>query len=220
MYFNYLKKYFLWIFSILVNSFGNFLLIKSNMGSGPWIAASMGIAKSSHLQIGVCTIVLNFLIYIPIIIISKKFNFLKLCGSFFVAYIFGRFLDFFLNLFDWFTLENIFLRIIIFLIGDTVLSAGISVYLRLNIAMNPFDQFLQTVNEFLIPDMKKANLVYLGVPLILALAFGIYNGFDFTGIGFGTLFMFLLNGVFIKFFHKKIPISIEILSPRRYIQKH
>lgn len=111
MYFNYLKKYFLWIFSILVNSFGNFLLIKSNMGSGPWIAASMGIAKSSHLQIGVCTI-------------------------------------------------------------------------------------------------------------ILALAFGIYNGFDFTGIGFGTLFMFLLNGVFIKFFHKKIPISIEILSPRRYIQKH
>ena len=41
-----------------------------------------------------------------------------------------------------------------------------------------------------------------------------------TGIGFGTLFMFLLNGVFIKFFHKKIPISIEILSPRRYIQKH
>ena len=46
--------------------------------------------------------------------------------------------------------------------------------------MNPFDQFLQTVNEFLIPDMKKANLVYLGVPLILALAFGIYNGFDFT----------------------------------------
>ena len=140
--------------------------------------------------------------------------------AFFVAYIFGRFLDFFLNLFDWFTLENIFLRIIIFLIGDTVLSAGISVYLRLNIAMNPFDQFLQTVNEFLIPDMKKANLVYLGVPLILALAFGIYNGFDFTGIGFGTLFMFLLNGVFIKFFHKKIPISIEILSPRRYIQKH
>ena len=86
--------------------------------------------------------------------------------------------------------------------------------------MNPFDLFLQTVNEFLIPDMKKANLVYLGVPLILALAFGIYNGFDFTGIGFGTLFMFLLNGVFIKFFHKKIPISIEILSPRRYIQKH
>lgn len=220
MYFNYLKKYFLWIFSILVNSFGNFLLIKSNMGSGPWIAASMGIAKSSHLQIGVCSIILNFLIYVPIIIISKKFNIFKLCGSFFVAYIFGRFLDFFLNIFEWISLENIFIRIIIFLIGDTILSAGISVYLRLNIAMNPFDQFLQTVNEFLIPDMKKANLIYLGVPLILALAFGVYNNFDFTGIGFGTLFMFLFNGVLIKFFHKKISIPTEILSPRRYIQKH
>lgn len=220
MYFNYFKKYFLWIFSILVNSFGNFLLIKSSMGSGPWIAASMGIAKSSHLQIGVCSIILNFLIYIPIIIISKKFNIFKLCGSFFVAYIFGKFLDFFLNLFEWISLENIFIRIVIFLIGDIILSAGISVYLRLNIAMNPFDQFLQTVNEFLIPDIKKANLIYLGVPLILAITFGIYNNFDFTGIGFGTLFMFIFNGVFIKFFHKKISIPIEILFPRRYIQKH
>ena len=99
MYINFFKKYALWIFAIFVNSFGNCLLIKSDVGSGPWIAASMGIAKSSHLQIGACTIILNFLIYIPIIIISKKFNILKLIGSFFVAYIFGRFLDMFLKYF-------------------------------------------------------------------------------------------------------------------------
>ncbi len=220
MYINFLKKYSLWIFSVFVNAFGNSLLIKSHMGSGPWIAASMGIAESSHLQIGVCTIILNFLIYVPIIIISRKFNLLKLIGSFFVAYIFGRFLDMFLNIFTWLELESYFLRIIIFFIGDLVLSAGISVYLRLNIAMNPFDQFLQTVNEFLIPDMKKANLVYLGVPLIIAVLFGIYNNFNFAGIGLGTFFMFFFNGIFIKFFHKKIVIPVEILSPRRYIQKH
>lgn len=220
MYINFLKKYSLWIFSVFVNAFGNSLLIKSHIGSGPWIAASMGIAKSSHLQIGVCTIILNFLVYVPIIIISRKFNLLKLIGSFFVAYIFGRFLDMFLNLFKWLEVENLPLRIVIFLIGDLVLSAGISVYLRLNIAMNPFDQFLQTVNEYLLPDMKKANLVYLGVPLILATLFGVYNGFDFTGIGIGTLFMFFFNGVFIKFFHNKLVIPSEILSPRRYIQKH
>ena len=41
---NVLKKYSLWIFSILVNSFGNFMLIKGDIGSGPWVAASMGIA--------------------------------------------------------------------------------------------------------------------------------------------------------------------------------
>lgn len=215
---NYLKKYSFWILSILVNAFGNFLLIKSNMGSGPWIAASIGIAKSSHLQIGLCSIVLNFLIYIPIIIISKKFSLIKLIGSFFVAYLFGRCLDFFLNLFSWIEFDNIILRIVIFLIGDTILSAGISVYLRLNIAMNPFDQFLKTVNEFLIPDIKKANFVYLGVPLILAIAFGIYNDFDFSGIGFGTLFMFIFNGMLIKFFHNKIYLSPEVITPRRYIQ--
>lgn len=220
MYMNFLKKYSLWVFSIFVNSFGNCLLIKSNIGSGPWIAASMGIARSSHLQIGVCTIILNFLVYIPIIIISKKFNLFRLIGSFFVAYIFGIFLDMFLNLFSTISFENYLLRILIFLIGDTVLSAGISVYLRLNIALNPFDQFLQTVNEYLISDIKKANLVYLGVPLILAISFGICNGFDFTGIGIGTLIMFLFNGVFIKFFHKRISIPSEILFPRRYIQKH
>lgn len=216
---NYLKKYSLWILSIVVNAFGNFLLIKSSMGSGPWIAASMGIAKSSHLQIGVCSIILNFLVYIPIIIISKKVNILKLLGSFFVAYIFGKFLDLFLNIFSWLSLTKLPIRIIIFLLGDIILSAGISVYLRLNIAMNPFDQFLQTVNEFLIPDLRKANLVYLGVPLILAVSFGLYNDFDFSGIGFGTLFMFIFNGMFIKFFHNKIYLAPEVLTPRRYIQK-
>ena len=85
---NVLKKYSLWIFSILVNSFGNFMLIKGDIGSGPWVAASMGIANAFTLQVGTCTIILNFLIYIPITIISKKLNIFKLLGSFFVAYIF------------------------------------------------------------------------------------------------------------------------------------
>lgn len=214
---DYLKKYGLWIFSIIVNAFGNFLLIKSQMGSGPWIAASMGIAYSSNLQIGVCSIILNFLVYIPIIIISKKFQIFKLIGSFFVAYVFGRFLDIYLNIFSWFNPENILSRGITFLLGDLILSAGISVYLRLNIAMNPFDQFLKTVNEFLISDIKKANYVYLGVPLLIAIIFGIYNDFYFNGIGLGTIFMFFFNGIFINYFNKKISIPQNILFPRRYM---
>ena len=92
-------------------------------------------------------------------------------------------------------------------------------YLRVNIALNPFDQFLQTVNEYLLPDIRKANLVYLGVPLLLALILGIYNGFYFRGIGVGTIIMFLFNGVLIKYFHKRIPISESILHPEHYIKK-
>ena len=38
---NMVKKYALWIFSIFVNAFGNFLLIKGDIGSGPWVAASI-----------------------------------------------------------------------------------------------------------------------------------------------------------------------------------
>ena len=216
---NYLKKYSLWILSVIINSFGNFLLIRSEMGSGPWIAASMGLAKASTLQIGLCTIILNFLVYIPIIIISRKFNILRLIGSFFVAYIFGRFIDFFLINLYWVQSDKLFIRIILFILGDLVLSAGISMYLRVNIALNPFDQFLQTVNEYLLPDIRKANLVYLGVPLLLALILGIYNGFYFRGIGVGTIIMFLFNGVLIKYFHKRIPISESILHPEHYIKK-
>ena len=95
---NLIKKYVLWIFSILVNAFGNFLLIKGDLGSGPWVAASIGMSKVFLLQIGICTIILNFLVFIPIIFISKKFEVFKLAGSFFVAYIFGKFLDFFLDM--------------------------------------------------------------------------------------------------------------------------
>ncbi|MFR3817022.1 MAG: sugar permease, partial [Fusobacterium varium] len=107
-------------------------------------------------------------------------------------------------------------RILFFVIGNLILSCGISVYLRLNIAMNPFDQFLKTVNDYLIPDMKKANYVYLGVPFIIALLFGIYNK-SIQGIGIGTLIMLLFNGSFIKLFNKKVPIPDNILTPRKYI---
>lgn len=79
---NLIKKYVLWIFSILVNAFGNFLLIKGDLGSGPWVAASIGMSKVFLLQIGICTIILNFLVFIPIIFISKKFEVFKLAGSF------------------------------------------------------------------------------------------------------------------------------------------
>lgn len=213
---NVLKKYSLWIFSILVNSFGNFMLIKGDIGSGPWVAASMGIADAFTLQVGTCTIILNFLIYIPITIISKKLNIFKLLGSFFVAYIFGIFLNFFLNTLSWVHPETLITKSLFFIIGNLILSCGISIYLRLNIAVNPFDQFLKTVNDYLIPDMKKANYVYLGVPFIIALIFGAYNR-SLPGIGIGTFIMLLFNGNFIKFFNKKIIIPQHILTPRRYM---
>ncbi|MDU1911510.1 YczE/YyaS/YitT family protein [Fusobacterium sp.] len=213
---NMIKKYALWIFSILVNAFGNFLLIKGDIGSGPWVAASIGMSKIFLLQIGICTIILNFLVFIPIIFISKKFEVFKLAGSFFVAYIFGKFLDFFLNIFSWVHPEHIISKILFFIIGNLILSCGISIYLRLNIAMNPFDQFLKTVNDYLIPDMKKANYVYLGVPFIIALLFGIYNR-SLQGIGIGTLIMLFFNGSFIKLFNKKVSIPDNILTPRKYI---
>lgn len=216
---NYLKKYSLWILTVIINSFGNFLMIKSEMGSGSWIAASMGISKSTNIPIGLCTIMLNIGIYIPIMIISRKFDIPRLIGSFFVAFIFGKFLDFFLVAFNWIGTTNIIGRIVIFLLGDLILTAGISMYLRVNIALNPFDQFLQTVNEFLISDIRKANLVYLGVPLLMATILGIYNGFYFRGIGVGTIFMFFLNGIFIKFYHNHIVIPNHILNPRQYIKK-
>ena len=68
--------------------------------------------------------------------------------------------------------------------------------------MNPFDQFLKTVNDYLIPDMKKANYVYLGVPFVIALLFGAYNK-SLQGIGIGTVIMLFFNGSFIKMFNKK-----------------
>ena len=214
MNFNIVKKYLIWIFSVFVNAFGNFLMIQSDLGNGPWIAASMGISLASFIPIGVCTIILNFLVYIPIIIISKKFEIIRFLASFFVAYIFGYFLDFFLVNFSWIHSNSLTIRVLLFFLGDMILSAGISVYLRINIGLNPFDQFLQTVNEFLIKDIRKANLVYLGVPIFIATFLGLFNDFNFRGIGFGTIFMFLFNGIFIKFFHKKISIPTHILSAK------
>lgn len=211
---NILKKYALWIISVFINAFGNFLLIQSDLGNGPWIAASMGVSLASFVPIGVCTIILNFLVYIPIIIISRKFEIIRFLASFFVAYIFGYFLDFFLINFSWVHTTSLPLRILLFLAGDIVLSAGISMYLRINLGLNPFDQFLQTVNEHLVKDIRKANLIYLGVPLLIALILGIFNEFNFRGIGLGTIFMFLFNGVFINYFHKKISIPKHILNAK------
>ena len=213
---NEVKKYTLWIFSILLNSFGNSMMIKGDLGSGPWIAASMGISNTFGLQVGTCTIILNFLVYIPIIVISRKFEFFKLIGSFFVAYVFGRFLDLFLNIFYWVHPEMLVTRVLFFSTGILILACGISIYLRLNIAMNPFDQFLKTVNDYLVPDIKKANYVYLGIPFVVALLFGAYNR-SLPGIGVGTLIMLLFNGIFIKFFNKKVKIPQHILTPRRYM---
>ena len=48
---NLLKKYSLWIFSIFVNAFGNYMLIKGDIGSGPWVAASIGIANAFNMQL-------------------------------------------------------------------------------------------------------------------------------------------------------------------------
>ena len=216
---NFLKKYSLWIATICINAFGNFLMIKSLMGSGPWIAVGQGISRATGLQVGICTIIVNVLVYIPIMIISRKIDLVRLVGSFFVAYVFGRVLDFYVIHLWWIQSDQLIYRILIFLAGDLILTAGISMYMRLNIALNPFDQFLLTVHQYLVPDLRKANLIYQGVPLFIAILLGIYNGFYFRGVGVGTVFMFLFNGFFIKFYHRAIPIPDHVLNPRGYIEK-
>ncbi|XMB86546.1 DUF6198 family protein [Mycoplasmatota bacterium WC44] len=188
------------IISVLFNAFGTAMMANSELGLSAWGAGATNIANYYSLSLGAAFNIIAVLSYIVAIIILRRFNLKEAVMSFVFAFSFGFFVDLFMYMLPDFGLSSLLIRVIVNIVGLSVMSFGIAVHLRINLAVHPMDVYLGAVQKAFKSIAIGTYFVY-GTVFIVALIYGYLYG-DIQGIGIGTINTILFAGLILKYYDK------------------
>ena len=174
-------KYFIGIVTIAL---GIAMTIQANMGAGTWDLLAHGLSLKFSMTTGFWQNI-NFITSLVLItiIFKRKLNVLSLIPGL----VLGSFVDVFLR-FDFAAYLHSYLLIFL---GTFVMAVGVMIYLRQNLMPNAIDYLMLTLQEELKISTSLAKLITDGIPLIVAMVFGIYPYL-------GTLINFIFMPIFLR----------------------
>ena len=206
-----IKVYNLFIFLLGLTclSLGIVLVIKSDLGvsvgtSPPYIL-SLYFTKVSF---GQWNYIVHGLVLILLVIIVRRLT-IKHLMSFFVAFLFGLFIDFFDLILISLESNTMVERIILFIIGSIIISIGVAGLMKSNYPILPFDTF---VKEITMTKNIKYSKFKTGFDLTCFTSSVILSLIFFgrvKGLGLGTLISALVLG-------STIGLSLDIMD--KYIE--
>jgi uncharacterized protein len=196
-------RFLFYIVGLFVISFGVVLTMKADLGAGAWDALNAGLAKTIGFTVGTWVIVVGTILIIFNAIFLRKFPEIL---SIITIVILGIFIDFWLELIfiNW-KPSGLLLRFLLLLLGLTIISVGVAVYLQAQFPLIPVDQFMMALKEKLGVTLMTAKTIGELLAFILALMF---NG----PIGIGTILITLLIGPLIHFLFPKFESLFRQLS--------
>ena len=204
------KNYFVWFaVAIFLNAFGNTITIISALGTGPWIALSENISSFFGILVGTSTIIIQVVLFICACFLNREFSYVLVAKSVAISMTFGFLVDFFIMLSGMVYIPvSVVFRVILFIFGVVSVLIGVSIYIRLNIALMPFDMVLRAL-MLRLGSVKYASMIFLSVPIVLALLLSLLNG-ELVGVGIGTMVCLVINPYLLDFFEKAIFIERQL----------
>lgn len=197
-----LKRYFVFLAGLFINSLGVSLITKSNLGTSP--ISSIPYVLSLHYipTLGQFTILFSLLlIALQILILGRKFQLISLL-QIPVSIAFGYFIDLSMIMLSWLNPSNYAYRAVSLLIGCLVLGFGVYIEVIADVVMLPGEAFVKAVTcrfstEFGISKVCFDASMTIGAGLLSFLFFHRLNG-----VGIGTIVAALLVGLIARFLGK------------------
>ncbi|MDR3215212.1 MAG: membrane protein [Bacilli bacterium] len=190
---NKLKLLFKKLLHLLVGYFimatGICLSVKSHIGLGPWDVLNEGLSKVTDISYGL----INIYISIIVIMIACCIKIFPGIGTLLNALCFGIMIDFILPFIN--VSDNIFIQLMMALLGIILLAFGSAVYLMVDFGAGPRDSLLLGLVLKLKKDTTFVKPVLEAIVLII--------GFIIGGtVGIGTLMSLFLLGYFMDVFFR------------------
>ena len=192
-----------YVLGMIILSFSAALMTKANFGLSMIVAPAYILhVKVSQafdfFTFGMAEYTLQAVLLILMIGVIRKFR-LSYLLSFVTAFLYGLLLDGFLYLLDGSCWELLYIRIAAYYIGLLLTAIGVAFFFRTYISPEVYELAVKEVSaKFLIP-LSKFKTFYdcgsLVVSIIFSFAF--FGLWHFEGIGWGTLFCALVNGLLI-----------------------
>lgn len=131
--------WFFFFIGISIMSFGIVLLIRADLGSAPWDVFHVGLHLQLGLTIGTWSIIIGLIVLGTATLLDKR---LPQLGAFLNMLFVGIFIDLFMLLPFLITPSTFIGKLVMFLIGVTVLGYGIALYIAANRGVGPRDSLI------------------------------------------------------------------------------
>lgn len=194
-----LKKWFYFVIGVLINSFGIALITKGALGTSPISSVPYVLSlQFSSFSFGMTTFLINSIfILIQIVLLKKNFKPLQFL-QFGVNILFSSFIDFSMSLLSFLELSNIWMQLIVLVLGCLVLAIGINFEVAPKIMFVPGEGAVQAIFDTFHTNFGKTKVAFdttlMGIALLLSfLFFGHLNG-----LGIGTIISALIVGLFVN----------------------
>ncbi len=195
-----LQRWMLFIVAVIIQSSGIALVVKSLLGTSPISSLPYVMSFTFPLTLGETTFGVNMLFVLgQFLILKKKFTKLHVL-QIPATMIFAYFIDFFMQVFQVVDPDFYLWKILVLLIGASLVSLGISLQGIADVLKLPGDGIVYVISDtyhFDFGKVKTANDVLL-VSLALLLSYCELG--DIEGIREGTIISALITGVIARFF--------------------
>lgn len=177
------------------------ILNLSNFGVDPYCCMNYGISGVIGLSFGTWQMILNIILFIPMLVLGRKYIGLgSICNMFGVGYI-AQFVSYIASLLGYPTIDFMVARIIVLIIGVCIICLGCAVYTMANLGIAPYDALAYIVEE-LIHGKIKFKWIRV-ITDIVCVAIGFITG---SVVGISTVILMFFTGPLIQFFK-------DILAP-------
>lgn len=153
-----MKKYCLFILTLMMVSIGDSLCFKANIGVSPYEALALTFNYMSHIKIGTLTLFVNACMILFQIIFTKQFK-IKYVLQFFMSLFFGMIV----NTIVYQVLGGISLQyyqsLIMEIIGLCISASGCGLLVALNVCVFPCEGFALTFSNTFKVDFQKTRQV-------------------------------------------------------------
>ncbi|MFT9003409.1 MAG: hypothetical protein ABF991_01720 [Liquorilactobacillus hordei] len=194
------------IFSIILNSFGNALTVSLNLGSALWTAAAVNIAHTTLIPLSFVLVLEGIFAIIINLVLVGKISFSRIIGYLLFMFPFAYLVGILSRELILLGIGNLplIVRVVLDCIGIICIATAISIYQRVNLILHPCDDMMQIVRfKFFRGNSVIAQLASFFTP-ITAIVITVMSERQLFAVNIGTVFSLLFQGYFVGLADRKV----------------
>lgn len=203
------KRYIVLIISILMNSFGNSLMIKGSVGATPWSASYSNISNYFGITPGTASICVAIIMYVLSKIIAKDFKLRDAIICVLITVSYGYLIDFYLFILGRDQSPLMLMNYFYAFAGVIIASCAVSLTIQANVGYMALDDFVKNLKFHICKgNIALSMFMSSGLAILVSVVVGSLAG-SIVNITFLTLLFLFGFGFLISIFDKLIVIKFD-----------
>ena len=206
-----IKTYLFVLFKLMGGFFlaalGIVFMIKANLGLSPWDVLHQGITKVMPITMGQANIVVGIIVVISSVFLGVKIGIGTILNTIFI----GIFIDLITMMNIISLVDNLFIGIVMLVIGMVFMGLGTCIYLSCELGCGPRDGLMTALTRITKKPVKVIRTTIEVCALICGWLLGGY-------VGIGTIITAIGLGYIIQMWCKILKLDIAVLNHRSIIE--